>query len=164
MMQESHISGGNSGEQEAAAPAPCCDEAQCEAAAAPASKSRQHASLQPEPMYISQPPASPASMGVCIQARVLPPTGCTDTMAGEITSIGPAEVSDCQTQSAEQVWLPNTCHLGDIWCSGKACSDLFGIRSGPIVVCFCLESKGVRQASSCSKVHNVSKAYCCVCR
>lgn len=105
-MQEGHNSVEKRGEQEAAAPLPRPDEeAHSEAAAASASKSEQHASLQPETLLTSQPPAS---MEVCIQARVLPPTCGMDTIAEHDSSSGPAGEADCQNQSAVQVWLPNT--------------------------------------------------------
>lgn len=107
MMQEGHKHAGKRGEQEAAAPVQCPDEAQSEAAAASASKSKQHASLQPETLLMSQSPAQPASTEICIQARVLPPTCGTDTIAEQDTCSGPAGAADSQNQSNIQVWLPN---------------------------------------------------------
>lgn len=100
---EGHKHAGKRGEQEAAAPVQCPDEAQSEAAAASASKSKQHASLQPETLLMSQSPAQPASTEICIQARVLPPTCGTDTIAEQDTCSGPAGAADSQNQSNIQV-------------------------------------------------------------
>lgn len=103
MMQEGHNIVGNYGEHEAAEPVPCSDPAHSEAMAASASKSRQNSMLQPETLYASQAPGQAASLGVCIQARVLPPTGCTNTIMGQEASIGPAGAADFQSQPVLQV-------------------------------------------------------------